>query len=183
MIYIGSIFLSIYFRKLHDMKVQRLAERNKRNPDIARFLPVVVLSVCCVSIIVTIKIQNPTFLTSQSGYVNAVSINQHFLEAKYLKDFLQNGTSNFWFPDNSLGYPMYVTLQPLPGFVTALAFILFERWLIFLFNDCNLFYFNECTCICIQWKIYQNHRLCKREKCQVRFFSFKNKIFVVPHLA
>lgn len=72
-------------------------------------------------------LKNPAFLTSQTGYVNGGCVNQHFLEAKYLKDLLQNGTTNFWFPGNSLGYPMYITLQPLPSAVTALAFMLFER--------------------------------------------------------
>jgi len=115
------------FRTFLDQKVQKLVHCKKHKEDIHGFIVVIILVVSSFTIFGAIVLKNETYLTSQDVYLNGHNNHRYFAEIQYSKEFLEDGCTNLWSSNNSLGYPLFVTTQLLPNIVTSSLMIFSEK--------------------------------------------------------
>src|SRR6185436_14608791 len=65
------------------------------------------------------------YMTVAHGYPYGDDMSSHVAEVAMVAQYLRHLDFDFWFPDENLGYPMFLAYQPLPalfgGFLTALT--------------------------------------------------------------
>lgn len=118
-----------------------MPNKNVIRKDIPKWFSVLVLVILFFYFPVHMYSKLPNFLSSKTAYMDGKHLYTHLNEAIQLKELLRNGTLNFWFSDTALGYPMFMSNEPLPCFATAVIMLLSEsyvtnlcvfRWLILL---------------------------------------------------
>ena len=94
--------------------------------DIPHWLSFIVLfSTSSSSFFSLVSNSNP-FLTSDTGYMDGGDMYSHQVEALYLKQLLESGTTDLWFDELTLGYPFFLAYHPLPCLLNASLMILGE---------------------------------------------------------
>lgn len=86
-----------------------------------------VVAFTCILTPLAVYYRNPKYLCSNEGFADGGDLYSHFIESFHIKENLQNGITNFWFNQTTLGYPLFTAYQPLPGFFVAICMVLFER--------------------------------------------------------
>ena len=95
--------------------------------DIPKWLAWFIVGLASLTVPLAIWYTNPLYLVDGNGYANGGNMYSHLAEILHLKESLKNGSSNFWFDQTALGYPMFMSHQLVPGFATATVILLFER--------------------------------------------------------
>ena len=108
------------------MSDQSLLHPKAAELDIPLWLCLLVLfSVSC-SVFVALCFEANPYLTSRGGYADGGDMYSHQVEALYVKDLLQSGTTDFWFDEVTLGYPLFLGYHPFPCLFTAVMMVLTE---------------------------------------------------------
>ena len=94
--------------------------------DIPLWLSFVVLISTSSSFFFSLVSNSNPFLTSNTGYADGGDMYSHQVEALYLKELLQGGTTDLWFDELTLGYPFFLAYHPLPCLLNASLMILGE---------------------------------------------------------
>ena len=94
--------------------------------DIPLWLSFVVLISTSSSFFFSLVSNSNPFLTSNTGYAHGGDMYSHQVEALYLKELLQGGTTDLWFDELTLGYPFFLAYHPLPCLLNASLMILGE---------------------------------------------------------
>lgn len=94
--------------------------------DIPQWLSLLVLFSVSSSLFVALALNSNPYLTSTSGYADGGDMYSHQVEALYLKELLQNGTTDLWFDGVTLGYPFFLAYHPFPCLFSSGLMILTE---------------------------------------------------------
>ena len=94
--------------------------------DIPHWLSFIVLFSTSSSFFFSLVSNSNPFLTSNTGYADGGDMYSHQVEALYLKELLQSGTTDLWFDELTLGYPLFLAYHPLPCLLNASLMILGE---------------------------------------------------------
>ena len=94
--------------------------------DIPHWLIFIVLFSTSSSFFFSLVSNSNPFLTSNTGYAHGGDMYSHQVEALYLKELLQSGTTDLWFDELTLGYPFFLAYHPLPCLLNASLMILAE---------------------------------------------------------
>ncbi len=107
-----------------------MTENNDKKQRIAKmdFFENFIVAITCLATPISVLFHSPKYLYSPIGFADGGDMYSHIAEAIHLKELLQNGTTNFWFDQVSLGYPMFTAYQPLPCFFVAFVMALFDRY-------------------------------------------------------
>ncbi|CAH3185178.1 unnamed protein product, partial [Porites lobata] len=97
--------------------------------DIPLWLSFVVLISTSSSFFFSLVSNSNPFLTSNTGYADGGDMYSHQVEALYLKELLQGGTTDLWFDELTLGYPFFLAYHPLPCLLNASLMILGELFI------------------------------------------------------
>lgn len=101
-------------------------EANTEAEDIPQWLTLLVLFSVSSSLFLALALNSNPYLTSTSGYADGGDMYSHQVEALYLKELLQNGTTDLWFDEVTLGYPYFLAYHPFPCLFTSSLMILTE---------------------------------------------------------
>ena len=101
-------------------------EDSQREFDIPHWLSFVVLFSTSSSFFFSLVSNSNPFLSSNTGYAHGGDMYSHQVEALYLKELLQSGTTDLWFDELTLGYPLFLAYHPLPCLLNASLMILAE---------------------------------------------------------
>ena len=116
-----------FYRILLEEKVQEFVNNEKEKRDIRKTIVMLLFIIFGLTLFGGIFQTNIQFITSQHAYINGENVNYRFSEIMKLKELLEKGVMDFWSSDNSLGYPLLMTTQPLPSFSAALLVLVVER--------------------------------------------------------
>ena len=94
--------------------------------DIPNWLSCVVLFSTSSSFFFSLVSNSNSYLTSNTGYAQGGDMYSHQVEALYLKELLESGTTDLWFDELTLGYPLFLAYHPLPCLLNASLMILAE---------------------------------------------------------
>ena len=94
--------------------------------DIPHWLSFIVLLSTSSSFFFSLVSNSNPFLTSNTGYMDGGDMYSHQVEALYLKELLGSGTTDLWFDELTLGYPLFLAYHPLPCLLNASLMILAE---------------------------------------------------------
>ena len=94
--------------------------------DIPNWLSCVVLFSTSSSFFFSLVSNSNSYLTSNTGYAHGGDMYSHQVEALYLKELLESGTTDLWFDELTLGYPLFLAYHPLPCLLNACLMILGE---------------------------------------------------------
>ena len=94
--------------------------------DIPHWLSFIVLFSSSLSFFFSLVSNSNPFLTSNTGYADGGDMYSHQVEALYLKELLEGGTTDLWFDELTLGYPIFLAYVPLPCLLNASLLILGE---------------------------------------------------------
>lgn len=95
--------------------------------DIPLWLSLLVLISASLSLFLALALNSNPYLTSTTGYADGGDMYSHQVEVLYLKELLQNGTTDLWFDEVTLGYPFFLAYQPFPCLFTSSLMMLTER--------------------------------------------------------
>lgn len=124
-----QVFVFFPYRySLDDQVKVIMPNKNVIRKDIPKWFSVLVLVILFFYFPVHMYSKLPNFLSSKTAYMDGKHLYTHLNEAIQLKELLRNGTLNFWFSDTALGYPMFMSNEPLPCFATAVIMLLSERY-------------------------------------------------------
>jgi len=101
-------------------------EDDSEEMDIPPWLSCIVLFSVSSSLFVALVLNSNPYLTSSSGYADGGDMYSHQVEVLYLKELLQNGTTDLWFDEVTLGYPFFLAYHPFPCLFTSGLMILAE---------------------------------------------------------
>ena len=94
--------------------------------EIPHWLSFVVLTFTSSSFFFSLVSNSNSYLTSNTGYAHGGDMYSHQVEALYLKELLQSGTTDLWFDELTLGYPFFLAYHPLPCLLNVSLMILGE---------------------------------------------------------
>lgn len=94
--------------------------------DIPRWLSLLVLFSVSSSVFLALVLNANPYLTSTSGYADGGDMYSHQVEALYLKELLQRGTTDLWFDEVTLGYPFFLAYHPFPCLFTSSLMVFTE---------------------------------------------------------
>jgi len=113
---------------LDELVTKKLTLSKLDHPDdIPSWLSTGILSIFFILLPVNVYIDNPTYITSQTGYPNGGHVFTRIQEAVHVKQLIQNMTFNFWNSDAALGYPLFMGTAPLSTVTLSCVFLLFDR--------------------------------------------------------
>ena len=92
--------------------------------DIPNWLSCVVLFSTSSSFFFSLVSNSNSYLTSNTGYAHGGDMYSHQVEALYLKELLESGTTDLWFDELALGYPIFLAYALLPCLLNASFMIL-----------------------------------------------------------
>ena len=99
---------------------------NSTQFDIPLWLSLLVLISISSSFFFSLASNSNPYLTSNAGYADGGDMYSHQVEALYLKELLQSGTTDLWFDEVTLGYPFFLAYHPLPCLLNSSLMILTE---------------------------------------------------------
>ncbi|XP_068686383.1 uncharacterized protein [Montipora foliosa] len=94
--------------------------------DIPLWLSLLILFSVSLSLFLALVLNSNPYLTSTTGYADGGDMYSHQVEALYLKELLQNGSTDLWFDEITLGYPFLLAYHPFPCLFTSVLMILTE---------------------------------------------------------
>ena len=97
-----------------------------REIDIPRWLSLLVLISVSLSLFLALGLNSNPYLTSRTGFADGGDMYSHQVEALYLKELLQSGTTDLWFDEVTLGYPFFLAYHPFPCLFTSSLMMLTE---------------------------------------------------------
>jgi len=100
-----------------------------REIDIPRWLSLLVLISVSLSLFLALGLNSNPYLTSRTGFADGGDMYSHQVEALYLKELLQSGTTDLWFDEVTLGYPFFLAYHPFPCLFTSSLMMLTESFI------------------------------------------------------